>query len=101
MRPGDFQVAGIPRKSGQCLAVIYSNIVVLNSRLFTKYFEARPGQQIHTKKHLKKLFQMPLREIKHRTAGPLELISGSSPEQKICNASFRKSVSDFSSSIQK
>ena len=30
------QVMGIPRNGGQCLAVIYSNTVELNTKLFTR-----------------------------------------------------------------
>ena len=40
----------IPRKGGQCLAVTYSNIVALNTRLFTRYARRRPSKKINTKK---------------------------------------------------
>ena len=41
---------GIIRKSGQCLAVIYSNIVALNTRLFARFVRRHPSKQINTKK---------------------------------------------------
>ena len=46
---------GIPRKGGQCLAVIYSNTVALNTRLFTKYVRRHPSEKINTKKLPEKL----------------------------------------------
>ena len=51
-----FQVIGIPIKGGQCLAVIYSNIVALNTRLFTRYVRRHPSKKIDTKKLPEKLF---------------------------------------------
>ena len=71
-----FQVMGIPRWCGHCLTVIYSNIVPLNTKLFTKYLRRHPSKHIHTKNHLK-IFQMPPRAIKHRLTCPIELTSGS------------------------
>ena len=44
---------GNPRKGGQCLAVIYSNIVALNTRLCTKYVRSHPSKKINTKSYLK------------------------------------------------
>ena len=52
-----FQVMGIPRKGGQCLAVIYSNIVALNTKLFTRYLRRHPSKKINTKKLLEKLLR--------------------------------------------
>ena len=37
---------GIPRKGKQCLAVIYSNIVVLNARRLTSYVRRHPSKKI-------------------------------------------------------
>ena len=51
-----FQVTGIPRKGGQCLTVIYSNIVALNTRLFTKYVRRHLSKKINTKQLPDKLF---------------------------------------------
>ena len=48
-----FQVIGIPRWSGHCLTVIYSNIIPLNTKLFTKYLRRHPSKHIRTKDHLK------------------------------------------------
>ena len=42
LQPRWFQVMGSPRKGGQCLAVIYSNIVALNTRLFSRYVRLTP-----------------------------------------------------------
>ena len=64
---------GIPRKDGQCLAVIYSNIVVLNTKRFTRYVKKHPSKKINTKKLPEKLF----RAIKHQLTCPFELTSGS------------------------
>ena len=36
---------GIPRKGGQCLAVIYSNIVALNTKRFTRYMRRHPSKK--------------------------------------------------------
>ena len=52
-----FQVMGIPRKGGQCLEVIYSNIVELNTGLFTRYVRRHLSQKINTKKLPEKLFR--------------------------------------------
>ena len=52
-----FQVMRIPRKDGQCLAVIYSNIVALNNRIFTRYLRKHPSEKINTKKLPEKLFR--------------------------------------------
>ena len=52
-----FQVMGIPRKGGQCLAVIYSSIVVLNTKLFTRYVRRHPSKKINTKKLPEKLLR--------------------------------------------
>ena len=41
---------GNPQKGGQCLVVIYSNIVALNTRLFTRYVKRHPSKKINTKK---------------------------------------------------
>ena len=46
-----------PKKGGQCLAVIYSNIVALNIRLFTMYLRRHPSKKINTKKVPEKLFR--------------------------------------------
>ena len=48
---------GIDQKGGQCLAVIYSNIVALNTKLFTRYVRRHPGKKINTKKLPEKLFR--------------------------------------------
>ena len=40
---------------GHCLTVIYSNIVPLNIKLFTKYLRRHPSKQICTKKPPEKL----------------------------------------------
>ena len=50
-------IMGIPRKGGQCLAVIYSNIVALNTKLFTRYVRRHPSKTINTKKLLDKFFR--------------------------------------------
>ena len=50
-----FQVMGISRWGGHCLTVIYSNIVPLNIKLFTKYLRRHPSKQICTKKPPEKL----------------------------------------------
>ena len=50
-----FQVTGIPRWGGHRLAVIYSNIVPLNSKLFNKYLRRHPSKHIRTKKPPEKL----------------------------------------------
>ena len=50
-----FQVMGIPRWGGHCLTVIYSNIVPLNIKLFTKYLRRHPTKHIRTKKPPEKL----------------------------------------------
>ena len=52
-----FQVMSIPRKGGQCLAVIYSIIVALNTRLFTRCVRRHPSKRINTKKLPGKLFR--------------------------------------------
>ena len=52
-----FQVMGIPRKGGQCLAVIYSNIAALNTKLFTRYVRRHPSKNINTTKLREKLFR--------------------------------------------
>ena len=54
--PRWFQVMGIPRKSGQCLAVIYSNIVALNTWLFTRYVRRHPSKKINYRKVTWKAF---------------------------------------------
>ena len=41
---------GNPQKGGQCLAVMYSNIVALNTRFFTRYVRRHPTKKINTKK---------------------------------------------------
>ena len=48
-----FQVMGIPRKGGQCLAVIHSNIVALNTRLLTRYVRRHPSKSLTPKRYLK------------------------------------------------
>ena len=40
----------IPREAGHRLAVIYSNIAVLNTKMFTKYLMTLANKQIDTKK---------------------------------------------------
>ena len=50
-------VMGIPRKCGHCLAVIYSNIVALNTGLFTRYVRRHHSKKINTKKLPEKLFR--------------------------------------------
>ena len=52
-----FQIMEIPKIGGQCLAVIYSNIVVLNTKLFTRYVRTHPSKKINTKKLPEKLFR--------------------------------------------
>ena len=44
---------GIPRKGGQCLVVIYSNIFALNTKVFTRCVRRRPSKEINTKRYLK------------------------------------------------
>ena len=68
---------GIPRKGGQCLAVIYSNIVALNTRLFSRSVRRQPSKKINTKKLPEMLFGMPPRAINHQLSCPFELASGS------------------------
>ena len=68
---------GIPRKGGQCLAVVYSNIVAFNTRLFTRYVRRHPSEKINTKKVPRKTLQMPPRTIKHQLTCPFKLTSGS------------------------
>ena len=41
---------GNPRWGGHCLTVIYSNIVPLNTKLFTKYLRRHPSKHICTRK---------------------------------------------------
>ena len=65
-----------PRKGGQCLAIIYSNIVALNTRLFTRYVRRHPSKKIITKSYVK-AFQMPPRAIEPQLICPFELTSGS------------------------
>ena len=45
------------RIGGQCLAVIYLNIVALNTILFTRYVRRHPSKKINTKKLPEKLFR--------------------------------------------
>ena len=53
-----FLVNSIKRLTcGQCMAVIYSNIVALNTRFFTRYMRRHPSKKINTKKLLEKLFR--------------------------------------------
>ena len=52
--PGDSGLR-IPRKRGQCLAVFYSNIIALNTKIFTRYLRTHYSKQIHTKKPHEKL----------------------------------------------
>ena len=48
-----FQDMGIPRKGGQCLAVIYSNIVALNTKIFSRYVRRHPSKKIRNSRGLK------------------------------------------------
>ena len=54
-----FQVMGIPRWGRHCLTVIYSNIVPLNTKLFTKYLRKHPSKHIRTKEPPEKLSRCP------------------------------------------
>ena len=57
--PGDSRSWESPEKGGQCLSVIYLNIVPLIIKNFTKYLETHPSEQIHTKKSPEKLLRCP------------------------------------------
>ena len=61
---------GIPRKGGQFLAVIYSNIVTLNTKLFTKYVKRHPSKKINTKKLPEKLLDA---SESHKTSAGLSV----------------------------
>ena len=50
-----FQVMEIPRWGGHCLTDIYSNIVLLNTKLFSSYLKRHPSKHIRTKKLPEKL----------------------------------------------
>ena len=63
-----FQVMGIPRGGGHCLTVIYSNIVPLNTKLFTKQF----GTQVPKCLQFERLLNVGLRrqDVLHGPAQP-------------------------------
>ena len=46
-----------PQKGGQRLAVIYSNIFGLNTRLFARYVRRHPSKRINTKELPENLFR--------------------------------------------
>ena len=48
-----FQVMGIPRKGGQCLTVIYSNIVAWNTNFSSDMWEGIPVKRLTPKSYLK------------------------------------------------
>ena len=50
-------ISPLPGDSRSCLAVIYSNIVALNTRLFTRYARGHPSKKINTKRLPEKLFR--------------------------------------------
>ena len=48
---------GNPQESRQCSAVIYSNTVALNTKLFTRYGRKHPSKKINTKELPEKLYR--------------------------------------------
>ena len=57
--PCDSRSLESPEIGGQCLAVIYPNIVALNTRLSTRYVRRHPSKKINAKTLPEKPFQMP------------------------------------------
>ena len=92
---------GIPRKGVQCFVVIYSNIIALNTNIFTKYLKTHLRKHIHTKRNTRKSFQVFPKAIKHQLTCLLRLTLGSFLSGRNCilvipiNHLFRPGLHDI------